>query len=82
MKYQLVEDSKNNITESIDIKETKFPQKQPTKHKIETIGIDDLYLWMFLRILTRNRITTQRLPKRILEPIFKSFINKKLTGSE
>jgi len=115
MKFEYVEE-KNLLEQPI---ETEIPQKQPTKLKIETIGIgekdigeqkivsikavkqikskatvnnlikilddtditqDDL--WMFLRILTRNRLTTQRLPKRILEPIFKSFINKKLSRSE
>ena len=114
-----MEENQKEVLEPEQPTDDNFLQKQPTKLKIETIGISEKIigeqkiesrkaekpikskatvnnlikvlddtditqddLWMFLRILTRNRISTQRLPKNILEPIFKNFINKKLNGSE
>lgn len=45
-----------------------------------TITQDDL--WFFVRYLTREQISTFRISKKALEPIFKDFVDKKLKGAK
>ncbi len=49
---------------------------------LDDIDITQDDLWGWIRNLTRNLMSTPRLPKHIVEPIFREFINKKLKGSE